>query len=128
MSSLQLADPPTQLNLSHARREAATQRNQVDALSAKIKAAEDELAALVKRSRCAIEELEKERAAAEDKLTRTLAYIAPIRRLPNEILSQIFMLVFEELPCCAWVLASVSSLWRRRVLQMHQLWSKVCVH
>ncbi|KAJ3543409.1 hypothetical protein NM688_g5858 [Phlebia brevispora] len=105
--------------------QAEDQRKQITALSEKIQAAEVDLERLVKDSRCAITELEKQRTAMENRLAHTLAYLSPIRRLPNEILSQIFMLVFEDLPCCAWVLSSVSSLWRRRVLSMPKLWSKI---
>ena len=126
MTSFPFPDPPTQSTLSQARREVITQRNRVSSLSSKIQDAEDELAQLVKERRCAIQELERERTAAEEHLAQTLAYCSPIRRLPNEILGQIFMCIFEELPCCAWVLSAVSSLWRRRVLAMPKLWSKVC--
>lgn len=126
MTAFPFPDPPTPTTLLHARQEVAIHRSRVSALSVKIEDAEDELQRLVRESRCTIQELEKERTAAEEQLAQTLAYLSPIRRLPNEILSQIFTFIFEELPCCAWVLSAVSSLWRRRVLAMPKLWSKVC--
>ena len=125
MSALPLLEPPTQSSLAEAREQATHQRARLVALTTQLRAAEDALERVITESRSAIRVLEKERAVAEDKLAHTLAYLSPIRRLPNEILGQIFMHVFEELPCCPWVLSAVSSHWRRRVLAMPKLWSKV---
>lgn len=125
MSPFPFADPPTKASLAEARAKATEQRSRVTALSDKIHAAEAELARLVQQSQCAIREMENERTAAEDHLAYTLDYLSPIRRLPDELLNQIFMLIFDDLPCCAWVLSAVSSSWRRRVLATPKLWSKV---
>jgi hypothetical protein len=76
-------------------------------------------------SRCTIKQLQRERAALEEKISRTLAYVSPIRRLPAELLRLIFMTNFDEYPCCAWILSSVCSQWRRLALSMPKLWSKV---
>ena len=103
-------------------------RVQIDALSAEIKTAEDELAALVKESWRAIEKLQNARAAVEAKLVCKLAYIAPVRRLPMDLLGEIYTLTVEEKPASVWVLASVCWTWRFQVLQMPRLWSKVCPH
>lgn len=125
MSRLPFPEPATQHTLAQARREVAAQRSKLLTLSTTIQTAEDDLERLIKASRCAIQEMDKERTAVEDRLAHTLAYLAPIRRLPNELLSHIFAFVFDDLPCYAWVLSAVSSLWRRRVLAMPKLWSKV---
>ena len=126
MSTMPFPEPPTRATLQDARNELAKQTAAVEVVSAKIKAAEDELDRLVRESRSAIQEMEKERAALADQVAQTMAYLSEIRRLPQELLGQIFMFIFEEYPCCAWVLASVCSLWRRQVLSMPRLWSKVC--
>jgi hypothetical protein len=126
MFAMRFPEPPTRSTLDDARKELIRQKAAVEDISVKIKAAEDELERLVKTSRSTIQEMEKERAALEDQVTQTMAYLSEIRRLPPEILGQIFMFIFEEYPCCAWVLASVCSLWRRQVLSMPRLWSKVC--
>lgn len=125
MSYFHLPEPPTQATLADARRQLGHQRKSIQALSTQIQAAEDELARIVEERRSAIRELEAERAALEEDVSATLAYVAPIKRLPHELLRHIFLLNFEEYPCCAWVLSAVCSLWRRLVLSMPTLWSKV---
>lgn len=127
MSSCGFAEPPTRSTLEDAHRELEKQRSALEDISAKIQSAEDELDRIVKARRTAIQEMEKERAALEDQMSQTLAYLAHIRRLPHELLGQIFMFIFEDYPCCAWVLAAVCTLWRRQVLSMPRLWSKVCL-
>jgi len=94
-------------------------------LDRKIEAAEAQLAQIVADSRCSIKQFQRERAALEEKISRTLAYVSPIRRLPAELLRLIFMMNFDEYPCCAWILSSVCSQWRRLALSMPKLWSKV---
>ncbi|KAF8632777.1 hypothetical protein AX15_001680 [Amanita polypyramis BW_CC] len=66
-----------------------------------------------------------QRAQLEAKELRTLAYLSPIRKLPAELLRDIFLWNFEEHPCCAWVLSAVCTSWRRLVLQTPGLWSKI---
>ncbi|KZT10333.1 uncharacterized protein LAESUDRAFT_741435 [Laetiporus sulphureus 93-53] len=125
MSNPLYTDPPTKTSLACARLELVEHRLSVQELSHKIQTAENELARIVEESRNAIRELECERAALEKKITLTLAYISPIKRLPHELLRHIFMLNFDEHPCCAWVLSAVCSLWRRMVLSMPVMWSKI---
>ena len=125
MSSYGFAEPPTQATLTDARRLLQQQRKNVSDLTAQIRAAEDDLTRIVRARRASILELEKEREAVEEQVSRTLAYISHIRRLPQELLGYIFMFIFDDYPCCAWVLASVCSMWRKQVLSMPKLWSKV---
>lgn len=125
MSSI-FPEPPTRATLDDARRVLAEQRQAAQDISARIQDAEDELDRIVKASQNAIQEMQKERSAIEDQVAQTLAYLSHIRRLPHELLGQIFTFIFEDYPCCAWVLAAVCSLWRREVLSMPKLWSKVC--
>jgi hypothetical protein len=118
-------EPPTPSSLAHARRfldETTTSRADLDR---KIEAAEAQLAQIIADSRCAIEQLQREREALDDKISRARAYMSPIRRLPSELLRHIFMMNFGEYPCCAWILSSVCLQWRRLALSMPKLWSKV---
>jgi hypothetical protein len=118
-------EPPTETTLTDARRDLDLQRSSLATLSKKIDEAEVALAQIVAESKCAINEMQRERLKLEEILSLTMAYIAPIRRLPSELIRQIFMFNFEDYPCCAWVLAAVCSLWRRLTLSMPKLWSKV---
>ncbi|KAH9926712.1 uncharacterized protein B0H18DRAFT_876235 [Fomitopsis serialis] len=118
-------EPPTRASLAEARRELTAQQQSVQALSDRICAAEEELARTVAIAQSAIRELEKERDELQEHVAHTLAYVAPIRRLPHELLRYIFLLNFDEYPCCAWVLSAVSVLWRRQVLSMPMMWSKI---
>lgn len=124
MSVPTLPEPATRATLADARRQLAIHRESVCRVSDKIQSAEDTLARIVEDSKCAIRELERERASLEESVALTLAYLSPIRRLPHELLRHIFMSNFEEYPCCAWVLSAVCSLWRKLVLSMPILWSK----
>jgi hypothetical protein len=113
------------MTLNHARLELGSQRGSLARLNRKIDEAEDALAKIVAESRSSINLMRKERLTLEAKVFQTMAYIAPIRRLPNELLRHIFLCNFDDFPCSAWVLAAVSSLWRRLALSMPKLWSKV---
>ena len=126
LSSLRFPEPPTLTSLGEARRELASQKRSVKDLTQKIHAAEENLARLIQESKCAIQQMEKEKEAVESDMAQMLAYISPIKRLPHELLRHIFYMNFEDLPCCAWVLAAVCKLWRRLALSMPRIWSKVC--
>ena len=118
-------EPPTPSSLADARRSLDESNSSLANVDRKIEAAEAQLAQIVADSRCSINQLQRERAALEEKISRTLAYMSPIRRLPAELLRHIFMMNFDEYPCCAWILSSVCSQWRRLALSMPKLWSKV---
>ncbi|KAH9038584.1 hypothetical protein EDB85DRAFT_2132236 [Lactarius pseudohatsudake] len=105
------SEPPTAASLADARRLLGESNAQ--------------LAQIVAESRCVIKQLQCEREALEDKIARALAYMSPIRRLPSELLRHIFIMNFDEYPCCAWILSSVCSQWRRLALSMPRLWSKI---
>lgn len=125
MVPLQFPDPPTAETLADARRSLVTTRESVSQLTSKIDAAEASLAQLVKESKCAISEMETRRALLKNMEQKTLAYLSPIRRLPTELLRDVFLWNFEDYSCCAWVLAAVCSSWRRLSLSMPRIWSKV---
>ncbi|THH11350.1 hypothetical protein EW146_g8068, partial [Bondarzewia mesenterica] len=118
-------EPPTLSTMAIARQDLDDTRKQLEDAQHKIHAAEAQLAQLVSETRCVIDEMESQRAALEEKLSQMLAYIAPIRRLPQELLRHIFLMNFEEYPCCAWILAAVCTLWRRLALSMPKIWSKI---
>ena len=95
---LHFPEPPTQTTLASARQDLLRQQHSAAEVSARIRTAERELERIVRESRCAIEVLEQERAAIEDKITRTMAYLSPMRRLPPELLGQIFTFIFDDYP------------------------------
>ena len=118
-------EPPTASSLAQARHVLHETNASLADLDRKVKAAEAQLAQIIADSRCAIKQLQCERTALEEKVARVLAYMSPIRRLPAELLRHIFIMNFDEYPCCAWILSSVCSQWRRLALSMPELWSKV---
>jgi hypothetical protein len=118
-------DPPTKETLVNARRSLEVTRASVDEITSKIDAAESALAQLLRDKRLAINQLEGQRAALENQVSKTLAYLSPIRRLPMELLREIFVWSFEEHACSAWVLAAVCPSWRRLALRIPLIWSKV---
>lgn len=125
MRDLRFTEPPTRHSLEEARRSLQEQQESSNRIASKIEDAEQELKRILKESQQMIWNLEKERAAVEDGIARTLAYLSPIRRLPHELLGVIFTFIFDDYPCCAWVLSAVCKLWRSQVLSMPRLWSKV---
>ncbi|EGO29108.1 hypothetical protein SERLADRAFT_365133 [Serpula lacrymans var. lacrymans S7.9] len=102
-SLLDFPEPPTRNTIAEARRELESRREQLAQLTDKIDAAEAALAQIVAESRCTIGEMQLERELLEEKVFHTMAYISPIRRLPNELLRQIFLFNFDDYPCCAWI-------------------------
>ena len=120
-----LVEPPTKEALAGARRALETTRASVEEITSKIDAAEATLAQIVRESQYAIKELQTRRTVLEDQLSRTLAYLSPMRRLPMELLREIFVWSFEVHPCSAWVLAAVCTSWRRLALRIPLIWSKV---
>ncbi|KAF5383174.1 hypothetical protein D9615_004893 [Tricholomella constricta] len=119
--SYNFPDPPTDLSLADARRVLSTTRSSVSELDAKIEAAEAALAQVVRDSKCLISVMQDERANLQEQASKTMAYLSPIRRLPTELLRDIFLWSFEEHPCFAWVLAAVCNSWRRLALRKEQL-------
>lgn len=125
MSPSDFPEPPTKDTLADARRTLEATRVSVLELTSKIDVAEATLAQIIQESQYAINELQAQRSQLENQVAKTLAYLSPIRRLPMELLREIFMWTFEDHPCSAWVLAAVSSSWRRLALRIPLIWSKV---
>ncbi|KAI0000623.1 hypothetical protein BJV74DRAFT_876896 [Russula compacta] len=100
-------EPPTASSLAQARHLLHETNASLADLDRKVEAAEAQLAQIVADSRCAIKQLQCERTALEEKIARVLAYMSPIRRLPAELLRHIFIMNFDEYPCCAWILSSI---------------------
>lgn len=120
-----LSNPPTEQSLSDAREILAQNNSLQEALSAKIATAEEELARLVREAECQITTMREESSALEHLIRHTESYLSPIRRMPHDLLREVFYWCFEDHPVCAWLLAAVNTSWRTLVLSMPRLWSKV---
>lgn len=125
MLSPHFTEPPTPDTLHHARLHLDATRTSMADLDSKIHDAEAALAQIIHDAKCAIAKMEAEKAKLSEEETRTKAYLSPIRRLPAELLREIFMWNFEEHASCAWVLSAVCPSWRRLALRTPKLWSKV---
>ncbi|THU89534.1 hypothetical protein K435DRAFT_821368 [Dendrothele bispora CBS 962.96] len=117
--------PPPSTSLAQARESLAQSLKSLDSLDNDIKQAEAHLADIVREAQCQINQMRTDKAVLEDTILKTKSYLAPIRRLPSELLRSVFMFSFQDHPCCCWVLAAVCSDWRRLALDMPKLWSKV---
>ncbi|KAI9064874.1 hypothetical protein FKP32DRAFT_1685288 [Trametes sanguinea] len=122
---LDLPEPPTQATLALARAQLATLTDASKALEHKIFDARDALSRLIDERQAAIRDMERELALLDDALALARAYVAPIKRLPHELLRHVFVLVFDDCAWSAWVLAAVCALWRRVALAMPVIWSKI---
>jgi hypothetical protein len=111
--------------MSHTVVDLDTKQASLSVLSARIAQEEQSLASLVEDRIRSISALKQEHALLDFALLRTRAYLAPIRRLPRELLREIFVHVWQDQPTVSWVLASVCRSWRELALAVHLIWSKV---
>ncbi|KAJ7628715.1 hypothetical protein FB45DRAFT_748721 [Roridomyces roridus] len=82
-----------------------------------------------------LKQLEEKRAELLDYRTRNVAVLSPLRRMPPELLAEIFSWTLPppspDLSGCAavkhspWILAQVSKYWRTVALSQPALWSLV---
>ncbi|KAJ6529133.1 hypothetical protein DFH09DRAFT_155579 [Mycena vulgaris] len=118
-------DPPTALTLAAARAALDDSVKNAASLADRIKCAQVSLAQIVAEAQAAIDDMVKEELSLQDTIEQTRAYLSPIRRLPGELLRELFMWCFEGHPCCAWVLSSVCANWRHQALAIPRIWSKI---
>ena len=78
-------------------------------------------------SQIAILDLESKILALEQENSHALSHVAPIRRLPAEMLSEILTVAITEYGCSAWQLTHVCRSWRLVLLATSRAWSKVKV-
>ncbi|KAF5349078.1 hypothetical protein D9756_009428 [Leucocoprinus leucothites] len=117
-------EPSTADTLHHARLHLESTRSSILALDAKIASAEMALVQLVREAKASIAKMAEEKSRLEEDEATTKSYLSPVRRLPAELLREIFLWHFEEHEACAWVLAAVCSSWRRLALRTPKLWAK----
>ncbi|KAF7300630.1 D-ser-dehydrat domain-containing protein [Mycena chlorophos] len=118
-------EPPTTSSLASARASLVEGVRTTQLLGSQIVAAKDRLVQNMTEAKNAIDDLEREQRLAKENVAQMLAYLAPVRRLPGDVLNEVFVWCFEEHPCVAWVLATVCRTWRRQALAMPRLWSKI---
>lgn len=72
-----------------------------------------------------VQNLEKERAELDKEIGNDKGFIAPIRRLPSELLSEIF--IWSEINGNPWPITKVCRSWRSVALRTPQLWSHIAI-
>jgi hypothetical protein len=120
-----LPDTPTPSALSMASHALSTHQSLLATVCNNINRAESSLAQIIAESQCAISLLQREKDVIESQVRDLEAYLAPIRRLPEELLREVFSWSFDSHPCAAWVLSAVCRNWRRLAIGMPRIWSKV---
>ncbi|KAH8115898.1 hypothetical protein DFH11DRAFT_1688140 [Phellopilus nigrolimitatus] len=116
---------PSTMQLEEAKSKLEAQEKEASELGRKIEEARSELEELIAESKRAINALEDDKRRVQGEIQLTKEFLSPMRRLPDDLLQHIFWSNFEEFPCCAWTLAAVCSSWRRLVLNMPRMWSKI---
>lgn len=124
-SQTRLSDLPTLSQLEEARGALRSSEKALDDISEKIRNAEDELTKVIEETRQTISNYTAKQAAIQQEVALIRAFIAPIRRLPNDLLREIFLICFEHNASSAWTLAAVCTGWRRLALSVHSLWSRI---
>jgi hypothetical protein len=93
----------------------------------------------ISRLRDRLQQLEEECTSLSKYLAQNSASLSPLRRMPAEILGDIFFWSLPSLntalgrPCfdindCPWVLTHVSGRWRAVALSIPSLWSKITIN
>ena len=118
---------PTASQLEDGRRTLQRQVQIVEELDGRIAEAQQALEDLIAESKANINALEERKKKAEKDIKLTKEFLSPMRRLPDDLLRQMFMQNFESWPTCPWTLAAVCTSWRRIVLNMPVLWSRVSI-
>lgn len=116
---------PTRIQIQESREKLKEHENEVQKLAYKIQQAQQALEDLIADSKKAISILEDDKRKVEHEIQVTLEFLSPMRRLPDDLLRQIFLHTFANNACTAWVLSAVCSSWRRLALNTPRLWSKV---
>lgn len=125
MLDFPISELPSPLQLAQAKESLAQSEQTLRDITQRIEDTENELAELIASSKRNIDGMKMERTALQKQIAFTLGYISPIRRLPSEILRVIFLMYFDQDPCCAWNLSAACRLWRRVTLGMPRIWSKI---
>lgn len=120
-------DPSTEASLAEARISLQHSIQSRTLLASRIADAELALQQIIADAQRAIDDMVREQQGLDERILHTRSYLAPIRRLPVELLRDIFECCFEQHACVAWVLSSVCVTWRRLALGLPRIWSKVCV-
>ncbi|KAJ7653783.1 hypothetical protein B0H17DRAFT_993610, partial [Mycena rosella] len=89
----------------------------------------------ISRLRTRIEQREKERTALRNDLSLHTAIISPMRRMPYELLAEIFSLALPYHPIgtfnvqdAPWTLAQVCGRWKAVALSSPSLWSLIAIN
>ncbi|KAJ6580827.1 hypothetical protein B0H19DRAFT_894028, partial [Mycena capillaripes] len=103
-------------------------------IDARLARLDDEIAEL----RVTLEQLETDRVSLLNYRTRNNAILSPLRRIPTELLSEIFQWTLPSLndqwmrnrldmADSPWVLTRISSRWRAVSLSTPSLWSRITI-
>ncbi|KAJ7579035.1 hypothetical protein C8J56DRAFT_335233 [Mycena floridula] len=122
---MSFVEPPTHSTLLNAQVFLGQSLQSLDTVTAQISQAETALQKIVSDAQLAINALIQEQTELTNQVSRTRSYLAPVRRLPIELLREVFYGCFDDHPCIAWVLAAVCKSWRRLALDMPRIWSKI---
>ncbi|KAG9091700.1 hypothetical protein FRC06_000447 [Ceratobasidium sp. 370] len=91
----------------------------------KISALESVLAKLIAETRAQVSALAAEKSSLEQRVASAKGYLAPVRKLPADILADIFLLLLEDDPLVPWRLSAVNRQWRTTALTTPRLWSRI---
>ncbi|KAJ7625639.1 hypothetical protein FB45DRAFT_69933 [Roridomyces roridus] len=95
--------------------------------AARLTRLDDEISRLKHR----LGQLEAEQAELSDYQRQNATILSPLRRMPPEVLTEVFLWTdcyASDVKCCrAWVLSQVSSRWRAITLSLPSLWSFIFV-
>lgn len=116
---------PSTLEVIAAQAAIDSHEKQVSDINLQIAAAKEALAALVTKAKAEVGTLKAERTDLVKRIATAKGFIAPVRRIPTDLLSDIFRHNVEDNALAAWALSSVSRSWRSAALLTPVLWSRI---
>lgn len=116
---------PTDRQLREARERLSEQKGIAFELDEKIREEHERLERMVREVKRGIATLDIKRQEIEKEIQTTKEFLSPMRRLPDDLVRQLFLACFDDSAYAGWRLAAVCLSWRRLALDMPRLWSKV---
>ena len=117
---------PSPQQISQAKANVEKYGVEVSNIQTQIQAEDENIAALIQAHESTVKSLKARKRELQDKISFARAYLAPIRKLPNELLAEVFLIIFAQGDHkCGWTLSRVSQRWRRLALSLHVLWSSI---
>lgn len=116
---------PTTLQISQTQTAITSYQNSLQSIATRLSSTQAHLDRVTRENKHILETLQNEKHDLELKIAQARSYLAPIRRLPTELLGVVFTRAAHTDPIAPWTISAVCRLWREQILSMSNLWSTI---